>query len=80
MFVVDSADKERLDEAQDLLEELLCNEELTGTPVVVVANKQDIEGITKMKKNATLPEHSLSRVVVPATLHSVTGTTTLDRE
>jgi hypothetical protein len=27
-----------------------------------------------------LPEHSLSRVVVPATLHSVTGTTTLDRE
>lgn len=45
MFVVDSADKERLDEAQDLLEELLCHEELTGTPVVVVANKQDIEGI-----------------------------------
>ena len=55
MFVVDSADKERLDEAQDLLEELLCNEELTGTPVVVVANKQDIEGITKMKNMPHCP-------------------------
>lgn len=48
LFVVDSTDTERLDEAQDLLEELLCHEELTGTPVVVVANKQDIEGIHKM--------------------------------
>lgn len=50
LFVVDSADKERLDEAQDLLEELLCHEELTGTPVVVVANKQDIEGAMKEKE------------------------------
>lgn len=50
LFVVDSTDKDRLDEAQELLDELLDHEELTGTPIVVVANKQDVEGAMKEKE------------------------------
>lgn len=44
LFVVDSADKDRLDEAQQLLDELMCQNELLKTPLVIVANKQDKEG------------------------------------
>lgn len=45
LFVIDSADKDRIDEAQELLDELLQHNELLGTPIVVVANKQDLDGI-----------------------------------
>jgi len=44
VFVVDSSDIKRLDEAKGTLEQTLKSEHLRGLPVVVLANKQDIVG------------------------------------
>ncbi|XP_056321969.1 ADP-ribosylation factor-like protein 14 [Danio aesculapii] len=44
VFVVDSSDIKRLDEAKGVLEQSLKSEHLRGLPVVVLANKQDIVG------------------------------------
>ena len=43
-FVIDSTDKERLDLAKQELFILINEEELQGVPIVILANKQDIEG------------------------------------
>ncbi|XP_033734421.1 ADP-ribosylation factor 3-like [Pecten maximus] len=42
MFVVDSNDRERIDEAREELFGILDNDEMRGVPVVVFANKQDL--------------------------------------
>ncbi|NXO82826.1 ARL14 protein, partial [Sitta europaea] len=44
MYVVDSSDKRRLEEARRELELLLKNESMRNVPVVVLANKQDLPG------------------------------------
>lgn len=44
IFVVDSSDKERLPEAREELRRMCKNEELKGVPLMVIANKQDING------------------------------------
>ena len=44
VFVVDSSDKVRLDEAQYELAQLRQSRYLSKVPVVVAANKQDAEG------------------------------------
>uniref|UniRef100_A0A9J7ZP33 ADP-ribosylation factor-like protein 14 n=2 Tax=Cyprinus carpio TaxID=7962 RepID=A0A9J7ZP33_CYPCA len=44
VFVVDSSDIKRLDEAKSVLEQTLKSDHLRGLPVVVLANKQDIVG------------------------------------
>ena len=44
IFVVDSCDCNRLDEAAHELHMLLSNEDLDGAAVVVLANKQDMPG------------------------------------
>ncbi|XP_067310337.1 ADP-ribosylation factor-like protein 14 [Pseudorasbora parva] len=44
VFVVDSSDVKRLDEAKGILEQTLKSEHLRRLPVVVLANKQDIVG------------------------------------
>jgi len=44
IYVVDSADKRRIDEAAEELSELCGQEELSGVPVLVLANKQDLLG------------------------------------
>lgn len=44
VFVVDSSDLERLDEARRELENTLRSEQLRGRPLVLVANKQDVSG------------------------------------
>ena len=44
VFVIDSTDKERLDIAKQELFVLINEEELQGVPIVILANKQDIEG------------------------------------
>lgn len=43
IFVVDSADQMRLDETGEELSELLQDEKLAGVPVLVFANKQDLD-------------------------------------
>ena len=42
VYVIDSADRERLDVARQELELMLQEEELRGAPVLVLANKQDL--------------------------------------
>ena len=42
IFVVDSADRERLKFSREELEIMLGEEELKGVPVLVLANKQDL--------------------------------------
>ncbi|KAL3310571.1 hypothetical protein Ciccas_010861 [Cichlidogyrus casuarinus] len=42
IFVIDSADRERIPEAKDELHAVLNDSEMRGVPVVVLANKQDL--------------------------------------
>ncbi|CAH8480916.1 unnamed protein product [Dicrocoelium dendriticum] len=42
VYVIDSSDKERLGETGQELAELLTEEKLSGVPVMVFANKQDL--------------------------------------
>ncbi|CAF1397157.1 unnamed protein product [Rotaria sordida] len=42
IFVVDSTDRERIDEARDTLHQLLNEEELRNKPILIFANKQDL--------------------------------------
>ncbi|OWF52170.1 ADP-ribosylation factor-like [Mizuhopecten yessoensis] len=42
IYVVDSNDRERINEARDELSNILDDDEMRGVPVVVLANKQDL--------------------------------------
>ncbi|XP_061694595.1 ADP-ribosylation factor-like protein 14 [Syngnathoides biaculeatus] len=44
VFVVDSADRSRVQEAKRELENALRSEQLRGRPLIVLANKQDVDG------------------------------------
>jgi len=55
IFVVDSADHERLCVSRDILEGILSNRDLKNAPVMIVANKQDKEeAYSPMKVAETL--------------------------
>lgn len=43
IFVVDSSDFRRLDEAREVLHNLLSHDKIAGKPLIVLANKQDSE-------------------------------------
>lgn len=45
IYVVDAADHERISEARDSFEAVMQNEQLSGLPVLVCANKQDLPGL-----------------------------------
>lgn len=42
VYVIDSADRERLEVAKQELDLMLNEEELKGVPVLILANKQDL--------------------------------------
>lgn len=42
VFVIDASDYDRLQEAYDVLQEILEEDKLRGTPVLIFANKQDL--------------------------------------
>ena len=44
VYVVDSTDKARLEEAREELFGVLSDPEMAGVPLVVMANKQDLKG------------------------------------
>ena len=52
IYVVDSADRERFSEAKRELFNVLDTHEMTGVPVVIVANKQDMPGKFRTSKTA----------------------------
>ena len=45
LFVIDCADRERIQEAKEELHRILASQELKGAPIVIVANKQDLPGL-----------------------------------
>lgn len=45
LFVVDSADEQRITECNDQLKELLKEEQLKKVPLLVYANKSDLQGV-----------------------------------
>ncbi|XP_038056694.1 ADP-ribosylation factor-related protein 1-like [Patiria miniata] len=45
IYVVDSADKERLEESRRAFDEMLSSEALHGVPLLVLANKQDLQDV-----------------------------------
>eukprot|EP00091_Calanus_sinicus_P014060 TRINITY_DN31405_c0_g1_i1.p1 TRINITY_DN31405_c0_g1~~TRINITY_DN31405_c0_g1_i1.p1 ORF type:complete len:112 (+),score=32.50 TRINITY_DN31405_c0_g1_i1:48-338(+) len=44
IFVVDSNDNERMEEAKNILETILSDEKLVNTPLLVMSNKMDLPG------------------------------------
>lgn len=44
IFVLDSACRSRIDEAKDVLHSVLGEKPLEGIPVIILANKQDLQG------------------------------------
>lgn len=42
IFIIDSADIERIEESKAAFENMITNEHLVGIPLLIVANKQDI--------------------------------------
>lgn len=64
VFVVDSSDKERLDEAHRELENTLRSEQLRGRPLILLANKQDVNGaltVTEISDRFNLRKTCASR-------------------
>lgn len=47
IFVIDSSDKKRFEEAKDVLEDLLEEEKLNNAPLLILANKQDLRHSAK---------------------------------
>ncbi|XP_064600987.1 uncharacterized protein LOC135467153 [Liolophura sinensis] len=52
LYVVDSADRERLEESRYELSTILESDEMRGVPVVVIANKQDLPGAMRTSEIA----------------------------
>jgi len=50
IFVVDSNDRERIEDAKAALDMVITEEELRGKPLLVFANKQDLPGAMKPEK------------------------------
>eukprot|EP00929_Paragymnodinium_shiwhaense_P015479 TRINITY_DN123576_c0_g1_i1.p1 TRINITY_DN123576_c0_g1~~TRINITY_DN123576_c0_g1_i1.p1 ORF type:complete len:198 (-),score=40.81 TRINITY_DN123576_c0_g1_i1:171-764(-) len=50
MFVLDSADAARMDEARDTLVDILSHEAMRGVPVLCMANKQDLPDAMSAKE------------------------------
>jgi ADP-ribosylation factor-like protein 3 len=60
LYVIDSADKQRMEESAAELDQLLEEEKLAGVPLLVLANKQDLVGAATSQEIATLLHlHSL---------------------
>lgn len=43
IFVLDSSDSERIQEAEEVLKSVICHEKISGKPLLFLANKQDSE-------------------------------------
>ncbi|XP_014664047.1 PREDICTED: ADP-ribosylation factor-related protein 1-like [Priapulus caudatus] len=44
VYVVDSTDRQRLHESRAAFDKMIVNETLAGVPLLILANKQDVEG------------------------------------
>ncbi|CAN8032118.1 hypothetical protein HPB47_008621 [Ixodes persulcatus] len=80
VWVVDSADRRRMQDCHDELHSLICEEKLLGATLLVFANKQDLPGAltpAEIKEALQLNEiHSLHWWIVPCSAY--TGSNLLD--
>lgn len=75
VFVVDAAEAERLEEAKVELHRIARSAENQGVPVLVLANKQDLDGaMSASEVEKVLALHELSS----STLHHTQGCSALD--
>lgn len=75
VFVVDAAETERMEEAKVELHRIARLAENQGVPMLVLANKQDLEGaMSATEVNKVLALHELSS----STLHYTQGCSALD--
>jgi ADP-ribosylation factor related protein 1 len=49
VFVIDSCDAERLEECKDTFDRVVASDHVEGVPVVMLANKQDVEGARQVE-------------------------------
>lgn len=78
VFVIDSSDIERFDEAKAALDKVLGSRELVGAPFLVIANKQDVQGAAGLQEVADAfglgkTQDSRPVVVQPASAYSGSG-------
>ncbi|KAI3382717.1 hypothetical protein SNEBB_006911 [Seison nebaliae] len=60
IFVIDSSDRQRFEETAIELDELTCNDQLNGVPLLVFANKQDLPNASRDEEIAhTLQLHTI---------------------
>ncbi|RHZ63533.1 hypothetical protein Glove_329g50 [Diversispora epigaea] len=50
VFVVDSTDKDRIEECINIFEKIITNDEVEGVPVLMLANKQDLPNSLKVEE------------------------------
>ncbi|XP_040919176.1 ADP-ribosylation factor-like protein 4D [Toxotes jaculatrix] len=75
VFVVDSAEAERMEEAKVELHRITRSAENQGVPILVLANKQDLDGaMSASEVEKVLALHELSS----STLHHAQGCSALD--
>jgi len=63
VYVVDSADEMRVQEVKENLQELLAEELLAGVPLLVFANKQDLEMALEASEVSSAQPHRRDFVV-----------------
>lgn len=50
IYVIDSNDRERMNESKDLFDRMIKNEYLSGVPLLILANKQDLEDVMGVRE------------------------------
>ncbi|GBC21350.2 ADP-ribosylation factor-related protein 1-like [Rhizophagus irregularis DAOM 181602=DAOM 197198] len=50
VFVVDSTDKERIEECKEIFEKIITNDDVEGVPILMLANKQDLPNSLKVEE------------------------------
>ncbi|XP_053213873.1 ADP-ribosylation factor-related protein 1-like [Panonychus citri] len=54
IYIIDSADIERVDESKEAFDNMIANEHLAGIPLLIVANKQDIPEALSLDRIKTI--------------------------
>eukprot|EP00158_Paraphelidium_tribonemae_P001168 Partr_v1_DN24058_c0_g1_i1_m34685 putative adp-ribosylation len=57
VFMIDSTDKERLEEVQKVFQKIILNDEAEGVPVLMLANKQDMPLALKVEEIKEIFNH-----------------------
>nr|XP_006822404.1 PREDICTED: ADP-ribosylation factor-related protein 1-like isoform X2 [Saccoglossus kowalevskii] len=62
IFVVDATDETRLEDSWRAFDEMIESEALVGVPILVLANKQDIQGCLKVDQIKSLFNQSAAKI------------------